>query len=75
MSSPWAVLVVLFTPGLFGLALFMNWLEVYFTHQLVAEEVAVAWQSIESVDDLEQRVGRIVARVLQDSSHARSRSA
>lgn len=66
MSSPLWLLVLLFVPGLFGLALFMNWLEVYFTHQLVAEEVAVAWQSTESIDDLEQKVGRIVERVMRD---------
>jgi hypothetical protein len=58
---------LLIIPGLFGLTLLMNWLEVFFTYQLVADEVAVAWQSIESVDDLERKVGLIVARVMSDA--------
>ncbi|HWA67068.1 MAG TPA: hypothetical protein VG899_11955 [Mycobacteriales bacterium] len=68
MSSPWALAVLLFTPSLFGLALLMNWLETHFTHQLVADELAIAWRSTESADDLEEEVGRIVARVMVDSA-------
>lgn len=64
MTTPWGLLVLLFLPGLFGLALLMNWLEVYFTYQLVADEVAVAWQSTDSVDDLEEKVGLIADRVM-----------
>jgi hypothetical protein len=64
MSPAWELLFLLFLPGLFGLVLLMNWLEVYFTYQLVADEVAVAWQSTESVDDLERKVGNIVERVI-----------
>jgi len=66
MTSPWLLVTLLFIPGLFGLALLMNWLEVYFTHQLVAEEVADAWRSTESADDLERRIGLIVERVMFD---------
>jgi hypothetical protein len=67
MTSPWSLVSLLTIPGLFGLALLMNWLEVYFTHQIVADEVAVAWQSAESADDLERKVSRIVQRVMIDS--------
>jgi hypothetical protein len=65
--SHWWPVSFLIIPGLFGLTLLMNWLEVLFTHQQVADEVAMAWQSIESVDDLERKVGMIVARVMADS--------
>ncbi len=64
MTSAWGLLVLLFLPGLFGLVVLMNWLEVYFTCRLVADEVAVAWHSTDSVDDLEAKVGRIVERVM-----------
>jgi hypothetical protein len=66
MTSPWLLVSLLFIPGLFGLALLMNWLEVYFTHQLVADEVAAAWRSTESVEDLERRVSVIARRVMVD---------
>lgn len=66
MTSSLGLLALLFVPGLFALLLFLNWLEVYFTHQLVADEIAVVWQSTESADDLEQKIGLIVKRVLVD---------
>lgn len=62
---------LLTVPGLFGLAVLMNWLEVYFTYQLVADEVAVAWRSTESADDLERTVSLIVERVMRDSRDPR----
>lgn len=67
MTGDWLLLTLLFIPGLFGLAILMNWLEVYFTHQLVAEEVTVAWHSVESADDLEEKISTIVQRVMLDS--------
>ncbi|MGN6475516.1 MAG: hypothetical protein ACTHK4_17990 [Mycobacteriales bacterium] len=67
MTSPWEPLFLLIVPGLFGLVLLVNWLEVYLTYQLVADDVAVAWQSTDSADDLEQQVGRIVERVISTS--------
>jgi hypothetical protein len=65
--TPWALVSLLTIPGLFGLALLMNWLEVYFTYQRVADEVAVAWQSTESADDLERRISLIADRVIFDA--------
>jgi hypothetical protein len=67
MTSAWWLVSLLTVPGLFGLAVLMNWLEVFFTHQLVADEVAIAWKSVESADDLERRVSLIVERVIIDS--------
>jgi hypothetical protein len=64
MTAAWELLLLLFLPGLFGLVLLMNWLEVYFTYQFVADEVAVAWESTDSIDDLERKVGLIVDRVM-----------
>jgi hypothetical protein len=67
MTSSWELLFLLLVPGLFGLVLLMNWLEEYLTYQLVAEDVAVAWRSTESIDDLEEKVSRIVEKVMIDS--------
>ncbi|HVS66955.1 MAG TPA: hypothetical protein VHE56_00275 [Mycobacteriales bacterium] len=67
MSTSWELLFLLFVPGLFGLVLLMNWLEVYFTYQLVADDVVTAWHSIDSAEDLEEKVERIVARVMSNT--------
>ena len=64
MTSAWELLFLLLVPGLFGLVLLMNWLEVYFTYQLVADDVAVAWRSTDEADDLERRVSQIVEQVM-----------
>jgi hypothetical protein len=64
MSSAWELLFLLLVPGLVGLVLLMGWLEVVLTSQLVADEVARAWNSTECADELEQRVNRIVERVM-----------
>ena len=66
LMSPWWLVSLLLIPGLFGLTLLMNWLEVYFTYRLVSEEVAIVWQSTESADELERRVSVIVDRVMID---------
>lgn len=67
MNSPWWLVSLLLLPGLFGLSILMNWLEVYFTQQLVADEVADAWLSVESADDLEDKISLIVARVMLEA--------
>jgi hypothetical protein len=64
MMSPWWLVSLLFVPVLVGLALLMDWLEVVFTHRLVADEVAVAWRSSMSIDELEQAVSRSIDKVM-----------
>jgi hypothetical protein len=67
MSSMWVLLFLLFVPGLIGLVMLMGWLEVVLTYQLAADEVADVWQSTDSPDDVEQKVGRILERVVVSS--------
>ncbi|HWC33486.1 MAG TPA: hypothetical protein VG650_01550 [Mycobacteriales bacterium] len=67
MSSEWALLLLLFAPALIGLVLLMGWLEEVLTQQLVADDVAVAWHSADSPDDLEATVSQILKRVVVDS--------
>ena len=64
MSSAWTLLFLLIVPGLMGLVLLVSWLETFLTYQLVPDDVAVAWETAVSADELEQRVGRIVERVI-----------
>jgi hypothetical protein len=54
---------LLVIPGLFGLALLMLWLENNLTRQMVARDVAAAWESSLSPDQLEEAVSRSVARL------------
>ncbi|HVT20251.1 MAG TPA: hypothetical protein VHE57_02530 [Mycobacteriales bacterium] len=68
MSASWELLFLLFAPGIFGLVMLMSWLEVYLTQREVADEVAVVWQSTDSADELERKVGLIVKRVMLDST-------
>ena len=67
MTSSWELLELLFVPGLIGLVMLMGWLEVVLTYQLAADEVAFAWRSVDSADELEQTVGRLVERVIVQS--------
>jgi hypothetical protein len=67
VNSAWGLLFLLFVPGLIGLVALMGWLEVMLTHQIVADEVANAWDSTDSPDDLEQTIGRILERVVVSS--------
>ena len=67
MTSPWLLVTLLMVPGLFGLAILMNWLEVRFTYQLVADAVAAAWRSSDSADELEQEVSRLAQKVIVDT--------
>ena len=63
MTSLWLI-SLLTVPGLFGLVLLMNWLEVYFTYRQVADEVDTAWRASSSIDELEQAISRCVQRVI-----------
>lgn len=67
MTAAWELLFLLLIPGLFGLVVLMNWLETYLTQQLVADDVAIAWRSTDSPDDLEQRIGDILRNVMVDA--------
>jgi hypothetical protein len=64
MSSMWTMLFLLFVPGLIGLVMLMGWLEKVLTYQIAADEVADVWQSTDSPDDVEQKIGRILERVV-----------
>ena len=52
-----AVLVV---PALLALMLLMEWLEKRFARRMVADQVAVAFDSAESPDELEELIARSV---------------
>ncbi|HVT64906.1 MAG TPA: hypothetical protein VHD81_07120 [Mycobacteriales bacterium] len=67
MSSMWVLLFLLFVPGLIGLVMLMGWLEVVLTYQIAADEVADVWHSTDSPDDVEQKIGRILERVVVSS--------
>ena len=54
---------LLVIPGLFGLALLMLWLENNLTRQMVARDVAAAWESSLTPEQLEEAVSRSVARL------------
>jgi hypothetical protein len=64
VSSLWLFASLLIVPGLIGFPLLMSWLEIHFTHRLVAHEVAVAWQSALTTEELEEAISRSVARVM-----------
>jgi hypothetical protein len=63
-SSPWWLVSLLAVPGLLAIAFLMAWMEEHLAHQLVAHDVATAWDSIASVDDLEEAISRSTARVV-----------
>jgi hypothetical protein len=71
--APLAGLMVV--PGLFALALLMSWLEQHFTRQMVAHDVARAWEAELTPEQLEEAVHRSVARILPDRSRASGRPA
>jgi siroheme synthase len=64
MSPPWLPAAFLIVPGLLALTLLMAWLELTFTHRLVKHEVAVAWSSATTPEEVEAAVTRSLARVL-----------
>ena len=61
-----ALLVV---PALLALMLLMEWLEQRFAHRMVADEVAVAFTSAASPDELEEMIARSVAPLFTDVGH------
>jgi hypothetical protein len=68
MTPWWLLATLLIVPGLMGGALFLCWLEVYFTHSLVRREVSVAWASTLTPEEVEELIARSVARVIQTRS-------
>jgi hypothetical protein len=63
MNDVTGLVGLLVIPGLFGLALLMLWLENNLTRQMVARDVAAAWDSSLTPDQLEEAVSRSVARL------------
>jgi hypothetical protein len=64
MNDVTGLVGLLVIPGLFGLALLMLWLETNLTRQMVARDVAAAWDSSLSPDQLEDAIARSVAKLL-----------
>ena len=58
-SVAW-VTAVLVVPVLLALMLLMEWLEKRFARRMVADQVAVAFDSAESPDELEELIARSV---------------
>jgi len=58
---------LLVVPLLLALLLLMEWLEQRFAHRMVADEVAVAFSSASSADELEEMIARSVAPLFTDS--------
>ena len=67
-SAIWlsALLVI---PLLLALMLLMEWLEQRFAHRMVADEVAVAFSSAASAEELEEMIARSVAPLFSDALH------
>jgi hypothetical protein len=60
---------LLVVPVLLALMLLMEWLEQRFAHRMVADEVAVAFSSAASAEELEEMIARSVAPLFADASH------
>jgi hypothetical protein len=60
---------LLVVPVLLALMLLMEWLEQRFAHRMVADEVAVAFTSAASAEELEEMIARSVAPLFADASH------
>jgi len=65
-SFAW-ITAVLVVPVLLALMLLMEWLEKRFARRMVADQVAVAFTSAESADELEELIARSVAPLFRDS--------
>jgi hypothetical protein len=63
-TSAWWLVSLLAVPGLLAITFLMAWMEEHLAHQLVAHDVATAWESIVSVEDLEEAISRSTARVV-----------
>jgi hypothetical protein len=62
--SLWWLVSLLAVPGLIAVPLLMAWMENHLADGLVAHEVAAAWDSFTSPDDLEEAISRCTARVI-----------
>lgn len=58
---------VLVVPVLLALMLLMEWLEKRFARRMVADQIAVAFTSAESPDELEVMIARSVEPLFTDS--------
>lgn len=58
----------LVVPALLALMLLMEWLENRFAQRMVADQVAVAFSSASSADELEEMIARSVAPLFNDAS-------
>jgi Na+/H+-dicarboxylate symporter len=58
---------LLVVPVLLALMLLMEWLEQRFAHRMVADEVAVAFSSASSAEELEEMIARSVAPLFSDA--------
>ena len=59
---------LLVVPALLALMLLMEWLEQRFAHRMVADQVAVAFTSAASAEELEEMIARSVAPLFADSN-------
>ena len=66
VESPIWLSTLLVVPLLLALLLLMEWLEQRFAHRMVADEVAVAFSSASSADELEEMIARSVAPLFTD---------
>lgn len=55
-------------PTLLALMLLMEWLENRFAQRMVADQVAVAFTSARSADELEELIARSVAPLFSDNA-------
>jgi hypothetical protein len=65
-SAVWLV-TLLVVPLLLVLMLLMEWLEQRFAHRMVADQVAVAFTSAASAEELEEMIARSVAPLFTEA--------
>lgn len=65
-ESPVWLMTLLVVPLLLVLMLLMEWLEQRFAHRMVADQVAVAFTSAASAEELEEMIARSVAPLFTD---------
>jgi hypothetical protein len=66
-SAVW-LSTLLVVPMLLALMLLMEWLEQRFAHRMVADQIAVAFTSAASAEELEEMIARSVAPLFLDAS-------
>jgi len=62
------VTTLLLVPALLAFLLLMEWLEQRFAHRMVADEIAVAFTSAASAEELEEMIARSVAPLFVDAN-------